>query len=306
MGNSVAFWVVFHLFVLAMIYVDLKVFHRNVKQMTVRSIALCCVFWVGLAFSFNALVGLLFGTEQALTFLTAYLLEASLSIDNLFLFLVVFSFCRIEETYQHRVLCYGILGALVFRLLFISLGISLLHEFEWMYFIFGGFLCVSAVFFFRKEEEKQDLSTLWIVRLCRRFFRLKEGFHQGRFFVVHKGKVSVTMLFLALLIIEVSDIIFAVDSIPAVLAITSDLFIAYTSNVFAVLGLRSFYFLLSHLKQQFSSLKVAIAIILFFIGSKLIVLPFFKVPSWATLAFIAITLLSSVLCSIRSQKHNSK
>ena len=302
MDNSIVFWVGFHLFVLGMVYLDLKVFHRNIKELTFRPIALCCLFWVGLALSFNVLIGSLFGLEKAMTFLTAYLLEASLSIDNLFLFLVVFSFCNIEEVYQHRVLCYGILGALVFRLLFILLGISLLHQFEWMYFVFGAFLCVSAVFFLRKEEESQDLNKMWLVRLCKRFFRLDEGFHQGRFFLCHKKKWYITTLFLALLIIEVSDIIFAVDSIPAVLAITSDLFIAYTSNVFAVLGLRSFYFLLSHTKQQFSHLKMAIAIILFFIGVKLIILPFFKIPSSVTLGFIALTLLTSILISLKLQK----
>lgn len=295
--ESIGFWGLFHLFVFAMIYLDLKVLHRNVKERTLGSVAVSCVFWVLLAIGFDVWIGLDRGVDQAITFLTAYFLEASLSIDNLFLFLVVFSFCKIEEKYQQKVLCLGILGALVFRLLFIWLGLSLLQHFLWMYFVFGAILCFSAICFLRQKEEETDLSKSWILKLTKRAIAIEEGDHQGKFFVKKQGKRHATMLFLALVIIEVSDVLFAVDSIPAVLAVTSDLFLAYTSNVFAILGLRSFYFLLSHLKKQFVHLKTGVAVILFFVGIKLILVPFYKIPSLITLAFTAAILLTAVLLS---------
>ncbi len=302
MLESALFWVGFHVFVLGMIYLDLKVFHRHSEKINIKTISLCCFFWVGLALVFNCFIGFLLGIEPAFTFLTAYLLESSLSVDNLFLFLVVFSFCRIEEKYQHRVLYLGILGALIFRLAFILVGISILRHFEWMYFIFGAFLCFSAICFFRQKEEREDLSKSFLVKIAQKLFPLDQGDHMGRFFVRKNKKIYMTMLFLSLFLIEVSDIVFAVDSVPAVLAITSDLFIAYTSNVFAVLGLRSFYFLLKQLKEQFSHLKSAIAVILFFVGCKLILIPFIKIPSWATLLFISLSLFIAVVFSFRTKK----
>ena len=301
MIESTEFWVVFHLFVLCMVYVDLKIFHRNTKKISLRSISLCCLFWVGLALIFNILIGYFLGREAGFTFLTAYLLETSLSVDNLFLFLVIFSFCQIETRYQHKVLYLGILGALVFRLLFILLGISLLHKFEWMYFVFGAFLCFSAVCFYRQKGEAKDLSKSILVKIAKKIFRLDSGEHLGSFFIRKKGKLYVTTLFLSLFLIESSDIVFAVDSVPAVLAITSNIFIAYTSNVFAVLGLRSFYFLLARLKEQFAHLKSSIALILLFVGTKLILVPFWEIPSWATLTFIVTALLVSILASFRSK-----
>ncbi len=302
MLDSVWFWIGFHLFICAMIYVDLKVFHRDTTRMNLKSISLCCFFWVGIALVFNGLIWFFLGLEPASTFLTAYLLESSLSIDNLFLFLVVFSFCHIKPIYQHRVLYLGILWALVCRCLFILVGISILQQFEWMYFIFGAFLCFSACCFFFQKGTKEDLSQTWLVKLAERIFRIEHGDHQGKFFIKKKGKYYATTLFLALFLIEISDIIFAVDSVPAVLAITSNLFIAYTSNVFAVLGLRSFYFLLARLKEQFSHLKTAIALILFFVGAKLILLPFLKIPSSWTLLFIFLAISISIFISFRPHK----
>jgi tellurite resistance protein TerC len=297
MIDSVWFWVVFHLFILGMVYVDLKVFHRNPTKSNLKSSLLCCLFWVGLALAFNGLVWWSLGSKSALTFLTAYLLESSLSIDNLFLFLVVFAFCQIKTTYQHKVLFLGILGALVFRLLFIVLGISLLEKFEWMYIVFGAFLCFSAACFFFQKDSKKDLSQSLLVKVANSLFRVDHGNHKGRFFIKKKGKLYVTMLFLSLFIIEVSDIVFAVDSVPAVLAITSNLFLAYTSNVFAVLGLRSFYFLLARLKDQFANLKTGIALILFFVGTKLILIPYYKIPTIWTFLFIFLSLSISVVLS---------
>ena len=300
--DSLWFWVGFHLFVLSMIYVDLKVFHKRPLELTVRDLCLCCLFWVGLAIAFNLFIWKFLGLEPALTFLTAYLLESSLSIDNLFVFLVVFSFCQIKTVYQHRVLYWGILGALLFRISFILLGIALLQKFEWMYFLFGAFLCFSALMFFRQKEEQKDMGRSFLVKIAKKLFRFDHGEHQGRFFILKEGKYYATMLFLALFLIEVSDVIFAVDSVPAVLAVTSNVVIAYTSNVFAVLGLRSFYFLLAKLKSRFRHLKNGIALILFFVGAKLILLPFWKIPALITLLVIAVALSVSIALSFRSVK----
>ena len=307
MFESIGFWILFHLFLLAMIYIDLKVFHRDTSKVTLKSSSLCCLFWISIALCFNSLIASELGFDAALTFFTAYLLESSLSIDNLFLFLVVFSFFQIKIQYQHRVLFLGILGALVFRLSFILLGVTLLEAFEWMYILFGAFLCFSAACFFWEKNEKKELKNSLLVKWANSLFRVYEGDHRGRFFVKIRGKRYVTTLFLALFLIEIFDIIFAVDSVPAVLAITSNVFLAYTSNVFAVLGLRSFYFLLAHLKEKFQYLKTAIAFILFFVGIKLILIPFYAIPSrWTFIYIVSAITLAIAISLVRKKKTESQ
>lgn len=291
------FWVAFPLFVFSMLYLDLKVFHRNPAKMSFRSVVLCCLFWFSLAVLFSLGVWYFLGAASAITFMTAYLLEGSLSVDNLFVFLLVFSFCHVPSKDQHKILCLGVIGALIFRLLFIFLGISLLQRFEWMYFVFGAILCVSAAFFLMQKNEKKDLKDSWFLALAHRLFRFDMHDSNGKFWIRKNGKLYATRLFLAVFLIESFDIVFAIDSVPAVLAVTSDLFLAYTSNVFAVLGLRSLYFLLVHLKDQFAHLKNGIALILFFIGVKLVLVPFLKIPSWITFLWIAGALGLSVLWS---------
>ncbi len=288
-----AFWIGFHVFVLGMIFLDLKVFHKDTKTLTIKKTLLYSAFWVGLALAFNLFVGISLGGASALTFFTAYVLEASLSIDNLFVFLSIFSFLKIPFKHQHRVLFYGVLGALVSRVVFILSGIALLGAFEWMYFIFGGILCVSAIYLYFQKEET-DLSQSWMLRFSRRFFKIKEGFYDGRFFIREKGKSYATTLFLALVLIEISDILFAVDSIPAVLSITADPFLAYTSNIFAVLGLRSFYFFLFSLHRKFAYLKTGIIFILLFVGLKMMLSHFFLIGDVLSLLVIASILSVSI------------
>jgi tellurite resistance protein TerC len=282
-----------------MLYLDLKVLHRKSSERTLRSVSHACLFWFSLALLFACGIWFFLGPSSAITFMTAYLLEGSLSVDNLFVFLLVFSFCKIPTKDQQRVLALGVLGALVFRLLFIFLGISLLQRFEWMYFVFGAILCVSAVAFIVQKNEQQDLSRSWIFSLAQKMFRLDLTEDKGHFWIRKEGKLYATKLFLALFLIESFDLVFAVDSVPAVLAVTSDLFLAYTSNVFAVLGLRSLYFLLEHLRNRFVHLKNGIALILFFVGIKLVLIPFFSVPSWLTFLWIAAALGISILWSFR-------
>jgi len=295
------FWGGFALFVLCMLYLDLKVLHKKPSERSLRSICYACLFWLVLALFFALGVWYFLGASSALTFLTAYLLEGSLSVDNLFIFLLVFSFCKISSKDQHRVLCLGVLGALVFRLIFIFVGLSLLETFHWMYFVFGGVLCISAIAFLVHKNEEKDLGRSWLFSLAQKMFRLDMLEHKGKFWIRKKGKLYATRMFLALFLIESFDLVFAVDSVPAVLAVTSDLFLAYTSNVFAVLGLRSLYFLLDHLKSRFSHLKNGIALILLFVGIKLLLIPFFSIPGWITFLWIAGALALSILWSFRAK-----
>lgn len=293
---GVEFWVGFHLFVLAMIYLDLKVFHRNVKEVTFKQTSLCCLFWVALALAFNAFIFWLEGGHAGITFFTAYVLEASLSIDNLFVFLSIFSFFHVEPAYQHRVLFLGILGALICRIVFVLLGLALLKMFSWMYFVFGGILCLSALCLYQQKEER-ELKNSCLLRFCKKTLPVYEGFHEGHFWVRKRGKFYFTTLFIALLFVEASDILFAVDSVPAVLSITTDVFLAYTSNVFAILGLRSFYFYLAALHKKFSYLKSAIILILLFIGIKMLIYRVYVFPVLLSLAVIAIILTTAIILS---------
>lgn len=272
------FWVLFHLGILLALGLDLYVLKKV-------SAGKACIFWISLALGFNALIGFYEGREAALVFFTAYLLEASLSVDNLFVFLAIFSFFSIERSYVHRVLFWGVIGALVFRLSFILLGLHLLHKFSWMYFVFGAILCLSAFFICRKKKEKGLQGSL-VLKGLKKMFRVHPGFHQGCFLVFKEKKIYVTSLFLSLVFVEFSDIIFAIDSIPAVLSITSDPFIAYTSNVFAVLGLRSLYVFLEGISQKQVYLKPAIACILFFVGAKMLLLPVLSISTPVSLGVI--------------------
>jgi tellurite resistance protein TerC len=292
-GCLVIFWIGFHIFVFGMIFLDLKVFHRDTKNLTVRKTLSYSLFWVGLALAFNIFIWISLGRASAITFLAAYVLEASLSVDNLFVFLSIFSFLKIPVKHQHRVLFYGVLGALVSRIVFILSGIALLGAFAWMYFIFGGILCASAIYLYLQKDE-MDLSESWMMKVSRRLFRVKKGFYNGQFFIKEKGKLYATTLFLTLVLVEISDVLFAVDSIPAVLSITTDPFLAYTSNVFAVLGLRSFYFFLFTLHRKFAYLKTGISLILLFVGVKMMISHFFVIGDLLSLAIIGSILAVSI------------
>ncbi len=288
------FWVWFHIFVVAMIFLDLKGFHKDEKAITLKSAISVSAFWVLIALGFNFYVLLSLGKEPALTFFTAYLLETSLSVDNLFVILSIFSFFQIEPRYQNKVLYLGVLGAFACRIFFILIGISLLEMVHWMYIVFGVILCSSAVFLYRQKEES-NLRDAWLVRIFMKYLRVDKNPNRGLFWIKRNGKVYVTTLFVSLLLVEASDVLFAIDSIPAVLAVTSDFFLAYTSNVFAVLGLRSLYFLLVLFHRKFTFLKSAIIMILFFIGGKMILIPFWTFSSLFTLGGIILILVSSYI-----------
>jgi len=269
MDTPVWAWGVFGALILTMIAVDLFLFERRPHARGLKEAAVWSVVWVALALAFNVGVYFLKDGELALQFTTAYLLEKSLSVDNLFIFLVIFRFFGVEERYQPRVLFWGILGALVMRAILIGAGVSLLHSFGWVMYIFGAILIYTGVKLFVAKDESYEPSQTLAYRLTRRYVRLTEQYHAEHFFVREGGKLLATPLFLVLVIVETTDLVFAVDSIPACLGVSQDLFIVYTSNVFAILGLRALYFVLAGLMGHLRFLKPALAIVLAFIGVKM-------------------------------------
>jgi tellurite resistance protein TerC len=313
---SIGFWLGFVGFVLIMLCLDLFVFHKKDSVMKVKTALLWSVFWIGLAVGFNALVYFWLGHQKALEFLTGYLIEESLSVDNLFVFIMIFGFFRIEPKYQHKILFWGIIGAIVMRAVFIFAGVSLIHKFDWVMYLFGAFLVYTGIkMLFEKEDDgNYNPSENGAVRLFRKVFPVTDEPGLTTFFVKRNGKVMATTFFIVLLIIEGSDLIFAVDSIPAVLSVSKDPFIVYTSNIFAILGLRSLYFALSGIMKYFHYLKYALAGILSFIGVKMCFNEFcaqmdypMEISNLASLGVIVSLLTISILASIATaKKHPEK
>jgi len=297
MTTSWLFWVGFNLFVLAMLALDLGL-HRGKPVMGFRQAVGWTVFWVLLAGAFSGLVFFWHGRAAMLQFITGYVVEESLSVDNLFVFLILFRYFRVPGEAQHKVLLWGVLGALVMRLIFILIGVSLLARFEFVIYIFGAILLYSGFGLLRSSEPDVDPEKNLILRIFRRFFPITESFEGRNFFIQRNGNWMATPLFLALLVVETTDLIFAVDSIPAILAITRDAFIVYTSNVFAVLGLRSLYFALEHFFGMFRFLHYGLAIILMLIGVKMLASHFYEPPLGITLGIVIAILAFSVGASL--------
>ncbi|MEW6296141.1 MAG: TerC family protein [Thermodesulfobacteriota bacterium] len=291
-------WLGFTGFVLAMLALDLGVFHRTAHAIGVREALAWSVVWVTLALLFNAGVYAWFGTERALEFLTGYLIEKALSVDNIFVFAVLFSYFGVPPAYQHRVLFWGILSALVMRGAFILAGAALIQKFHWIMYIFGGFLIVTGVKLFQQQEEDVHPEKNPLFRLCKRVVPLVPSYQGAHFFVREAGRWYATPLFLVLLSVEVTDLIFAVDSIPAIFAVTSDPFIVYTSNIFAILGLRALYFLLAGVMGYFHYLKVGLALVLVFIGTKLLIADFYKIPISVSLIVVAALISGAIVVSL--------
>jgi tellurite resistance protein TerC len=290
-------WGGFILFVLVMISIDLGLFHRKSHAVKTKEALIWCAVWVSLALLFNVGVYHYKGHHAGLEFLTGYLIELSLSLDNLFVFLLIFSFFRVPKHHQHSVLYWGILGALVMRAIMIMTGIALINKFHWIIYVFGAFLVFTGVKMFFAGDQEIHPEKNPIIRLAKKVFPVTHEFHEGHFFVRLKGRLMATPLFLVLLMIETTDLVFAVDSIPAILAITRDTFIVYTSNVFAILGLRSFYFALAGMFDKFRFLKVGLAIVLTYVGLKMLLADIYKIPTILSLAFIALTIGLSILIS---------
>lgn len=291
------FWLGFNLFVLLMLALDLRVFNRKAHVVSVKEALIWSGVWIALALIFNSLIYYWFGESKAIEFLTGYVIEKSLSVDNIFVFVLIFGYFKIPPQFQHKVLFWGILGALVMRLIFIFAGVALIEKFHWMIYLFGIFLIYTGYRMFTKRNENLDPEKNPVIRFFRRIMHVTDHLEDDRFFVKQNGKLYATPLFMVLILIETTDVVFAVDSIPAILAITHDEFIVYTSNVFAILGLRSLYFALAHLIDRFIYLTYGLAIVLTFVGFKMVMVDFFKIPTFISLLFIALVMSGSVFLS---------
>lgn len=297
-----SFILIFHLLVLGMLAVDLFIFNRKNHAISIRESLTWSLVWILVALLFNVYIYLEQGTEAALTFLTGYLLEKSLSVDNLFVFLLVFSAFHIPRAYQHKVLFWGILGAIVLRAAFIYAGIALISHFHFTVYILGGILLYSGITIFRQQHQPAAAEQHLLIRWLSKTLPVSHQHHQGRFWVRKGGKLFVTPLLVALLAIEISDIIFAVDSVPAILAITKDPLIAYTSNIFAILGLRALYFAVEGMITEFHYLKFALAVILIFVGLKMLLVDLIEFKTELSLLFIVLTLATSIVFSLKFPK----
>jgi tellurite resistance protein TerC len=295
--GSPALWGGFVAFVIAMLALDLGVFHRQAHVVGFREALGWSVTWIGLALLFDAFVAWRFGAQLGVEFLTGYLIEKSLSVDNIFVFLVIFSGLGIPLRSQHRVLFWGILSALVLRAVMIFAGAAMLARFHWLIYVFGAFLIFTGIKLFvnRGKEEHPERSAL--MRLARRWIPSTPALHGERFFVRENGRWLATPLFMALIMVEIADVIFAVDSIPAIFAVTSDPFIVFTSNIFAILGLRSLFFLVAGLVDKFVYLKVGLAAVLVFVGAKMTLIDFVEIPALVSLAAVLALLGSAMLAS---------
>ena len=291
-------WIGFNLVVLALLALDLGVFNRQAHEVSLREAAIWSVVWVGLSLLFNLFLFFWQGANAGLAFFTAYLIEKSLSVDNIFVFVVIFTSFRVPASYQHRVLFWGVLGAIVMRGLLILAGTTLLSFFHWLLFVFGAFLILTGIRLAWRGEQRIDAESHPLVRLARRFLPVTADFEGPRFFARKEGRVFITPLLLVLLVVESADLLFALDSIPAIFAITLDPFLVYTSNICAILGLRALYFLLADLITRFHYLKLGLAVILVLVGIKLALADIYQVPLGISLGVIALILTLAIVASL--------
>src|SRR5690606_32324853 len=285
-----------------MLALDLGVFHRKSHEVSIKEALTWTAIWIALAMLFNLFTYYYFDKETALEFFTAYLVEKSLSIDNIFVIIMIFSYFSVPASYQHKVLFWGILGALVMRVIFIFAGIELIHKFHWMIYLFGGFLIITAIRMVSTDEKAIDPEKNPLVKFVRKLFPVTQSFEGDKFFIRRDNKTWATPLFVVVVLIEGTDLIFAVDSIPAIIAISDDPFIVYTSNVFAILGLRSLYFALAGIEKYFTYLKYGLAVILIFVGLKMVIIAFSKIPIEISLIVRFVLLAISMIASVVIRK----
>ncbi|MCA1928234.1 MAG: TerC family protein [Calditerrivibrio sp.] len=297
--NHVTGWIVFHVIVFGMLIIDLGVFNKKPHKIGVKEAAINVAVWFGVAFLFN--IGIYFynGEQQALEFFTGYIIEKSLSIDNIFVMIMIFSTFHIPDEYQHKILYWGILGAILMRGAMILLGVAIVERFHWVFYIFGVFLIYSSIkMILKKDGEHIEVEKNFFVRLVKKIYPVTQEYQDGRFFVKINGVKHVTTLFLTLIVIEFTDLVFAIDSIPAIFAITTDPFIVYTSNIFAILGLRSMYFALASVIEIFYLLKYGLGIVLGYVGVKMLLIDFYHMPTLISLIIIVGVLSISIFLSV--------
>ena len=300
--HSIWEWLAFMAIIGFMLVLDLGVFHRKSHEVKIKEALIWTAVWISLALIFNYGIYIFMGKEKAVEFLTGYVIEKSLSIDNLFVFIMLFTYFNVDTKYQHKVLFWGILGALIMRAIFIFAGVALISKFHWIIYIFGAFLIFTGIKMVFHNDQKIEPDKNPLVRLFKKFFPVTDKMHDGKFFVKINARTFATPLFVVLLIVEFTDLIFAVDSIPAVLAITNDTFIIFTSNVFAILGLRALYFALAGITKYFHYLKYGLSAILVFVGVKMTIVDLYKIPITYSLLVITGILILSVLLSISFPK----
>lgn len=299
---------VFFVIVIVMIFVDMFMLGSKADaKVSTKEALIWSVVWITIAMLFNLWIYFYLSgkydediaTQKSLEFLTGYILEKSLAVDNLFVFVMLFAYFKLPDIYQKRVLIYGIFGALILRSIMIVVGATLVSEFHWVLYIFGAFLLFSGIKMFKAGEDSGDIENNYIIKFLRKNFKITDQYHGEKFFVTIDGKTWITPLFVVLIFIEITDLIFAVDSIPAIFAVTTDPFIVYTSNIFAILGLRALYFILADMADRFKLLKYGLAVILMFIGVKLLIMEFYKIPILLSLGFVIGVLAISIIASIK-------
>ena len=301
-SDRLVLWIAFNVFVLGMLAIDLGIFHRKAHTVSIKEAATWSTVWILLSLIFNAGIYYGWGEDKALEFLTGYVIEKALSVDNLFVFLMIFQYFGTPAIYQHRVLFWGIVGALVMRAIFIAGGAALLENFHWMIYVFGAFLIITGIKMLLHGDEKLEPDKNPVVRLFQRFVPITKEYEGQRFFVRKNGKLHATLLMLVLIVVETTDVIFAVDSIPAIFAITLDPFIVYTSNVFAILGLRALYFLLAGVMDMFTYLKIGLSLVLCFVGAKMVIVDIYKIPTGVSLGIVGGILLLAIIASMLKQR----
>jgi len=302
METPFIFWIFFNVFVLLMLALDLGVFNRKAHEISIKEAMIWTGVWIALAMCFNLLIYYWKGEVKALEYFTGYTIEKALSVDNIFVFVLIFSYFKIPAIHQHKILFYGIIGALIMRAAFIFAGVALLEKIHWTIYVFGTLLIYTGYKMLIQREKQIDPEKNPIIKLFRRIMPVTDELHKGVFFVKRNGKKIATPMLLVLVMVETTDLIFAVDSIPAILAITQDQFIVYTSNVFAILGLRSLYFALAGMIDKFRYLSKGLALILIFVGVKMVIVDFYKMPVWIALSVILVILIISIIASVMSGK----
>ncbi|RKH32573.1 TerC family protein [Corallococcus sicarius] len=300
---SPGMWAGFIAFVFAMLALDLGVFHRKAHAISFKEAGAWSAVWVSLALTFNGILWWRFGSGPGMEFLTGYLIEKSLSVDNIFVFVVIFSALKIPAIYQHRVLFWGILSALVLRAVMIFAGVAMLERFHWLIYVFGAFLILTGVKLFVQRNHEDHPEDGWLMRTARRVIPSTPRFDGQKFLTVENGRKLATPLLMALLLVEASDVLFALDSIPAIFAVTRDPFIVFTSNIFAILGLRSLFFLMAGAMEKFSYLKVGLSGVLIFVGAKMALVDVVHLSPAVSLGVIALVLGASIVASLVKARH---
>ena len=298
MNDQWWYWVLFNVFVLAMLALDLGVFHRKSHEVKMKEALTWSAVWISLALAFNVLIYFWMGEKKALEFLTGYVIEKSLSVDNIFIFIMVFTYFHVPALYQHKILFWGILGALIMRAIFIFAGVALIAKFHWTVYVFGLFLIITGIKMALQKDKKIEPDKNPAIRLFRRYFPVTDSYDGSKFLTRVNGKLLATPMMIVLIVIETTDLIFAVDSIPAILAITTDPFIVYTSNVFAILGLRALYFALAGVMQLFHYLAYGLSAVLVFVGAKMMLVDVYKIPIQISLLVIVVILTVSIVASV--------